>query len=88
VQAAPAEMMEVLKSGKHIPYFGKDKMYYAPQFEQAWRDYFHPADAVFGNKQHYQYAVIKQPLDFDTAPILAYRDFLIKLDQLGFNAFD
>jgi CheY-like chemotaxis protein len=88
VQAAPAEMMEVLKSGKHIPYFGKDKMYYAPQFEQAWRDYFHPADAVIGNKQHYQYAVIKQPLDFDTAPILAYRDFLIKLDQLGFNAFD
>ncbi len=85
-QGATAEMLAILKAGKHIPYFGKENLFYAPQYQHAWRDYLHPADMIAGERQHYRYAVIKQPLEFEIAHIPVYQDYLIQIDQLGVNA--
>jgi hypothetical protein len=86
VQDAPVEMLDILKAGKYIPYFGKTNAYYSPQYHHAWRDCLHLADEVIGDRQRYRYAVIKQPSGFDCESIQAYRDYLTQIDQLGMNA--
>jgi len=79
-QAAPAELLEALRSGRVVPYFWKTEGYYTPIYRDNWRTCLHPATEFHGN-DWYLYAIVKEPAAFNLEYVLSYGEYLDQLDE-------
>ena len=80
-QAAPAELLASLRSGKMVPYFWKSEGHYSPIYED-WHAYLHPA-TEFRGKTVYLLATVKNPAAFNFKYVLSYAAYLDRLDIDG-----
>lgn len=80
-QAAPDELLAALRSGKVIPYFWQTAGSYSPVYED-WRACLHPA-TEFRGENWYLYALVKNPAAFNRKYVVAYGEYLDRLDAAG-----
>jgi hypothetical protein len=80
-QAAPEELLEMLRSGRHLPYFWKTEGNYTPACEN-WRPYMHDA-TEFEGSEWYRYAIVKNPAVFNLKHVIPYGQYLDRLDEEG-----
>lgn len=76
---APPEFLLELDQNRGIPYFWEaDGL--APSDWASWREYMHPPTAIQG-QETYLCALIKKPRGLDLGPIVAYDEYLERLDR-------
>jgi len=78
-QAAPAALLDALKSGEVIPYFWQGGGHYHPDCAD-WRACLHPA-RQFRGKRGYTYAVIPNPPAFPLDTVVSFHAFLEHFDH-------
>lgn len=80
-QAAPADLLAALRSGRWLPYFWRTEGNYSPIYGD-WRACLHPATEIQG-QQRYACAIVKAPAGFDLRQVLCYGNYLDHLDAEG-----
>ncbi len=80
-QGAPDELLDVLKSGRVIPYFWQTGGHWAPDCTD-WRKFLYPATEFKGESRWYAYTIIPSPPLHRLGKALPYRSFLNELDQV------
>lgn len=78
----PKQVLDDLRSGRKIPYFWKDEMFFQSEWND-WATYLCPAEKISGQTQDYYYAFVSNPAlsDVKTDKILSYHAYLEELDM-------
>jgi len=78
-QAAPAQLVELLKSKRVVPYFPHPQGEYTPEC-QDWRACLYPASSFQGRERYY-YATVPNPSGLQLNRVVSYQSFLQWLDR-------
>lgn len=75
---APAELLELLRSGRVVPFFPTDDNLYSSEFAGSWKEWTFTADLIEGKKRYY-HAVVSGPAArgiFPGRSVYSYNRFL------------